>query len=98
MPPPLFMTRFRYGKQYTERQMMILREEISLDQIRKNEVCIIIRKAEAMGDEMTATAARIIYGKKTNEGRYQFSMSGEEARNALQALTPWKIDWAGKGK
>lgn len=82
-----------YGTQYTKRQQMILNELIPLDQVRLNELTIIIRKAEAMEDTETAAAAQILYDAKTHVDSFQFSMSPEEAKEYLQSLTPWKINW-----
>ena len=82
-----------YGSQLTNRQQMILKEEIPLDQVRVNEITVIIRKAEAMDDMETAAAARILYNKKTHVDGFQFSMTPEEAKAFLQSQTPWKINW-----
>ena len=83
-----------YGNQFTARQRMILNQEMPINQIRRNEISLIIHKAEAMGDEENAAIARNLYEMKLNEGKYQFSMNHDEAKNTLQALTPWKIDWS----
>lgn len=82
-----------YGTTLTNRQKKILNEEIPLDQVRTNEIAIIIHKSEAMGDEENASIAKMLYGLKTHKDEFAFSLTANEAKDVLQKLTPWQIDW-----
>lgn len=85
-----------YGKTYTERQLRILNEEIPLEEIRLNEITVIMRKAESLGDDEKLAIARVLYNVKTRKEDYRFSVSVEDAKQILQELTPWDIDWKSK--
>lgn len=82
-----------YGSKFTERQQMILSEQIPLNQFRLNEITIILHKAEELGDEEKIKKAKALQDLKRHEGLYRVKMRPGEARASLQALTPWKIDW-----
>lgn len=82
-----------YGKTYTERQLNILAGTIPLEDVRINELAIIKNKAFQMGDLETYETAEALYLRKRDPGTYFPSYSEEEAREILQSLTPWTIDW-----
>lgn len=92
--------RFNFGEtlpmnqDYTPRQMAILNEEIPLEQVRPNELGIIIRKATERGDEEQAETAKNLQWKKQNPRAYSPSCTFEEAKQILQRLTPWDIKWS----
>lgn len=83
----------QYGKKFTERQLRILNEEIPIEDVRLTEIAIIMRKAESIGDEENLDIARALYAFKTHKEEYQFDVSVDDAKQTLQELTPWEIDW-----
>ncbi len=82
-----------YGKTYTERQLKIINEEISVDDVSNTELVILMRKAKAIEDFEVASKVQKLHDLKNYVESYQFTYSPEEAKDVLQALTPWKIDW-----
>ena len=88
--------KFSYGTTYTERQLKILTGEIDIFSIKANEIKFIIKKAEGIGDCETCKKAKELYELRTHQEEYHIDMSPEEARNILQTLTPWKINWEKK--
>lgn len=82
-----------YGKVFTERQQKILNEEISLDDVRLQELSIIKKKAEALGDEEKAEIASFLIGLKTAPEEFEYTVKKEDAKAVLQSLTPWEINW-----
>ncbi len=82
-----------YGKTYTERQLKIISEEIPVDGVSNSELVKLIRKAETMEDNAVADKVRKLHKLKNYEETFEFTYSPSEAKDVLQALTPWKIDW-----
>lgn len=78
----------------TERQKQILDEVIPLEQVRVNQLTTIIKKCECLGDDEALQQAKYLYELKTKpEETYTPQITYEEAKEILQRLTPWKIDW-----
>lgn len=82
-----------YGSTYTKRQMDVLAGIIPLEEVRINDLAILVHKAEQMGDIETYEQAKELYDRKLDPGTYFPTYTIEEAKNILQRLTPWKIDW-----
>lgn len=82
-----------FGSTYTTRQEKILAEEIPLEEIRKNELAVLVQKAERMGDIANYEIAMELYDRKNAPPEYTPSYTQKEARDILQSLTPWKIEW-----
>lgn len=83
-----------YGSSYTKRQQSILDGLIELDDIRPNELSILFRKAEQMEDAEAYEIAQELYNQKMRPDGYRPKYSKEEAKEILQRLTPWKLDWS----
>ena len=81
-----------YPPEYTERQTKILSGEIPIDDIRLNELSIIINKAKYNNDEGNASTAEYLYLLKKHPDEYKPMMELDEAKEILQSLTPWDID------
>lgn len=79
-----------YGDTFTPRQIAILQSEIPLEQVRQNELTLILRKAETMCDFEAAEEARCLLAQKANPHQYTPSMTKDEAIRILDQLTPWK--------
>ena len=82
-----------YGKTYTARQQAILEEEIPLEDIRATELSILSKKAFQLGDLEQYQIAQDLLDRKMNPGSYVPPYTKEEAKEILQSLTPWRIDW-----
>jgi len=54
-----------YGKILTEKQMLILNGTIPLEEVRPNEVTILLRKAEVIGDEKIMEEAQMYMNGNT---------------------------------
>ena len=81
-----------YPPMYTERQTQILSGEIPLENIRLQELSIIINKANYNNDEGNAALAEYLYLVKKHPDEYKPMMDDKEAKKVLQDLTPWDID------
>ena len=93
--------RFHFGdyhrslvNDYTEKQEAILNGEIPLEQLRMNELAVLVEKATARGDEEQVEIASDLYWAKKNPSTYKPTFTQEEAKQVLQNLTPWKIKWS----
>ena len=82
-----------YGTVYTERQLRIINEEISVETVSNTELVKLIRKAEALEDHEIAAKVKRLHKMKNYVETYDFTFSPEESKNVLQSLTPWPIDW-----
>lgn len=82
-----------YGKVYTERQLRIINDEISVDDVSNTELVKLMRKAEDLEDFEVVEKIRHLHELKNYVESYPFSFTPEEAKNVLQALTPWEINW-----
>lgn len=83
----------RKGLQYTERQLDILNDEIPLDEVPLHDLTNLMVKAKERGDDGYYIAARQMYEAKKSPTDYRPTLTVEEAKITLQALTPWKITW-----
>lgn len=83
----------QYGKTYTARQQAILDEQIPLDDIRATELSLLSKKAFQLGDLENYQIAQDLLQRKMDPGVYVPPYTVEEAKEILQKLTPWKIDW-----
>lgn len=81
-----------YGRKYTERQIKIIQDEIPLDEVRLNELSIILRKAENIEDEPVIRKIQKLRKRKTYLANFQFTFTEEEAIEILKSLTPWESD------
>ena len=66
---------------------------ISLEEVRVNELTLLSRKAFQNGDIDNYEIAKELLNSKQYPNTYSPSYTIEEAKEILQALTPWKIDW-----
>lgn len=82
-----------YGKILTEKQMLILNGTIPLEEVRPNEVTILLRKAEVIGDERILEDAQMLYERKHHPKEYWPAYTVKEAMEVLQSLTPWPTDY-----
>ena len=82
-----------YGTTYSQKQMDILYGVIPLDNVRINELTVLMKKAEQMGDIDSYEQAKELYCRKLDPGIYFPKYTIEEAKAILQSLTPWIIDW-----
>lgn len=82
-----------YGRVYTPRQLKIMNEELPLEEFTQGELTILTRKAENLEDEAALKKIAHIQKLKNNEEEFEFSCSPDEAKDILQSLTPWQIDW-----
>ena len=83
----------RWDTDYTQRQLMILNDHIPLDRIQAKELSVLLRKALAREDDFAAEIAQCLLLQKTDPREYFPQISVEEAREILQRLTPWKLDY-----
>jgi len=80
-----------YGNTLTERQQRIIRG-IDIHSVSKNELTVLIRKLEKMGDEESLLLVYDMYDEllnPTEECKYTI----EESKAIIQSLAPWKIKW-----
>lgn len=82
-----------YGNTFTERQLAIINDKIPLADVRVNELTIILKKSNQIGDFDIYDIALNLYNLKTAPCEYTSPYSVEESKKILQDLTPWKIDW-----
>lgn len=82
-----------YGSTYTKRQLDVLAGVIPLEEVRINDLAILVNKAEQMGDIDTYEQAKALYDRKLDPGIYFPTYTIEEAKAILQSLTPWEINW-----
>ena len=82
-----------YGKVYTERQLKIMNEELPLEEFTQGELTLLTRKAERLEDEEALEKLAYIQKLKDPKTEFTFSVSPSEAKEVLQSLTPWEIDW-----
>ena len=82
-----------FGRTYTARQLKIMNEELTLDEFTQGELTLLTRKAENFEDEEALAKIAVIQKLKNGEDNFAFSYSPDEAKDILQSLTPWAIDW-----
>lgn len=82
-----------YGTVYTDRQLAILNGEIPLSEVRPNELSCLYKKAKNKGDMESYEEAMTLYLQRTAPEEYVPTYTIEEAKEVLQELTPWKINW-----
>jgi len=85
-----------YGTTYTARQLRILLEEIPLDGVQMNELSVLVRKTLKIGDTALHDIALQLYDQKKNPMEYFPKYTLEAAKEILQMLTPWEIEWKDK--
>ena len=93
-----FNTPMRKGLDYTERQMAILNDDVPFEQIRTTELSMLMARATEREDVINYNIAKRLYDAKTNPSIYTPSISVMEAKEILQSLTPWIVDWSPKKK
>lgn len=81
-----------YGKTYTERQLRIISEDLSVEEISNTELVKLMRKAETLEDNEVAEKVRRLHELKNYVETYNFTFSPSEAKDVLKALTPWEDD------
>ena len=79
--------------EYSKKQILILAEAIPLEEVRKNELTAIIKKARARGDQDILEYAEELLGIKELPPSILPMYTIEEAKEILQSLTPWIIQW-----
>jgi len=85
--------RYNYGTAFTQRQLDILEDRIPWEDVPFNQLTVIMRKAEGMGDVRAYEKARLFKEWKLQAEEYTPDLTKEQAQAILQQLTPWKIDW-----
>ncbi len=92
LPPSSFVNKDdpnykpNYGTKYTERQLAIIAGELPLESLRLNDLQIIIRKAEGIGDIDTADKVQEMYNELKYKDRYKPTVSYEDALVILDQL------------
>jgi len=81
-----------YGTRFTHRQDEIILG-VKHNSVRRNELSIIMRKAEINGYYEIAEQVYEMYEDVIIGKDYHDKYSLEEAKTGLQKLTPWKIKW-----
>ena len=101
LTPPTFISKDdpNYRQQYldtyyTERQQRIINDEIPLDEIRLNQLTVILQKAEYLEDIEVIEKVNELKRRKEHIAQFVFTFTPEEAMDILQQLTPWEIDWS----
>ena len=82
-----------YGTVYTDRQLAILNGEIPLSEVRPNELSFLYKKAKVKGDMESYEEAMSLYLQRTAPQEYIPTYTIDEAKEVLQELTPWEINW-----
>ena len=82
-----------YPKELTAKQHRIMTGELPLEEVRLNEIREIMKKAAFNEDQDLLEAATDLYNAKSNPNSHQPAYSVEEAKDILQSLTPWTIEW-----
>lgn len=83
----------RKDSDYTPRQLQILAGDVELSDISSRELTVLQRKAVARDDKDVYDIISDIVFAKAYEGRYVLRYTVEEAKQVLQSLTPWAINW-----
>ena len=83
----------RKDSDYTPRQLLILSGDVDLADIRSQELAVLQRKAVARNDKDIYEIVSDMVFAKAHEGRYVLHYTVEEAKQVLQSLTPWAINW-----
>ena len=76
----------KYGKKYSERQLMLLSGEISWEITPINQITTLMRKAEALGDTENYGKAKRLHQLKSNQDKFIADLSKEEAIEILKGL------------
>lgn len=84
---------WNYERDYTRRQLDILNGDVALEKIRRNELAAIIKKANARCDNFNYEIAQSLLDAMNTPCEYFPDMTVGEARQILQRLTPWELDW-----
>ncbi len=77
---------------FTDRQLRIVYGEYD-PKVRKNEVSVILKKAEAFQDNKITEIVLEKYEVLLFGEHYQCKYTVEEAKQRLQAMTPFEINW-----
>ena len=99
MDPSIFVNKddpdyqSHYGKVYTARQLKIMNEELPLEEFTQGGLSLLTRKAEQLEDEETLEKLAYIQRLKNTKSEFKFSMTSSDAKDVLQSLTTWEIDW-----
>lgn len=88
-----------YGSSFTERQQAIIDGQ-DVEDLRRNEVTKIIRKAEKMNRFELAEEVYCLYENFLSGESETRNLSSSEletiicdCKERLQGLTPWKLEW-----
>lgn len=76
----------KYGKKYSEKQLMLLSGEIPWETTPINQITILMRKAEAMGDTENYEKAKRLHQLKSEQDVFVPDLSKEEALDILKGL------------
>ena len=82
-----------FGCDYTPRQQAILEGNVSLSDIRINEISTLIKKAAIKEDDFNLEIVLDLLEAKRTPTDYFPKMTVEEALEILQRLTPWDLDY-----
>ena len=80
-----------YGKSFTERQMQIICG-LPVDRLKRQEITIIMKKAEKMGMPSIADRVYELYEEMYTGPKFEYKYTYEEALEGLRKLTPWESD------
>lgn len=82
-----------YGTVYSPKQQAILGDEIPLSEVPLNQITVLMRKAESMGDIPAYEKAKELRELKNLPNTYKPNLTANDARDILQQLTPWESKW-----
>ena len=80
-----------YGTKFTKRQIDII-NGVPVDNLRRTEVTIVIRKAEKLGHYDIAEKVWELY-EDYMAGSFDSKYTYKEAVEKLRGLTPWPTGW-----
>jgi len=78
-----------YGTSFTERQMQIICG-VPVDNLKKQEISIIMKKADKMGIPSIAERVYVLHEEMYTGPKVKPKYTHKEALEGLQKLTPWE--------
>lgn len=81
-----------FGRTFTERQEQIIRG-VSQDTVTKNQLTVIMRKAEKLGCPEVAQQIYEMYEAVFTGPNDGCKYTIDEAKAILESLTPWRVPW-----
>lgn len=81
-----------YNHPFTNKQLQLIYGEYD-PSVRKQEIAVIFKKAEVLGDDDIVETIEEKYSELMFGKRYQPRYTIEEAKQRLQAMTPFEINW-----